>query len=218
MPRNNAPYLVGLATLVLVFFGVAWLTDAVAAALILGVLLGVAAIFITHGLASSSSEFDAYRADAQQRVKIVLDSVERIRQLASQLSYHKRAQREVLEEGCKTILDLMRLVQEKYTDSIAVTADRSNAYLANVEDTLTVAMTADRLSAYLANVEDIVTKYLKVQENPSYFDDAEQLTQRGEQGFSMFRDFALSRIREVNDGEILAYRAALDNMEPPELK
>lgn len=199
MPRNNTPYLAGLAVWVVVFFGIAALTGAVALAVFLGFMLGAAMVFIIHGLFPSSPELDGYRADARLRVKRVQDSVSRIRRQAKSLSADKRPQRDVLEKGCQAILDLVRLTQEKEPGS--------------------VASTAARLYNYLVDVERILTQYLEVRENPSYFTDAPRLVELGEAGFTKFRDFALASIRQVNDGQILAYKSALDSIEPlPELK
>lgn len=197
LPRNNAPYLVGLAVLVLVFLGAGLSTGSIALGLILGFGLGLAAVFIVHGLFPTSPELEEYRLDTRRRVKKVLDAVERIRKLTKQVDALEP--RQALESGCKTILDLMHLVQQKNANSIP--------------------LTAARIYNYLLEVERITSQYLEVVRSPSYFDNAQQLIRLGEQAFGNFHDFALSRIREVNNGELIAYQASLESIEPlPELR
>jgi hypothetical protein len=195
MPRSNAPYLAGLGTWVLLFFGLAALTGQIVAALVLGFVLGVAVTFVVHGLFPSSPELDYYRADARRRVKKLYATVERIRRSARNLPGNgKPEQKAVLDEGCQAVLDLVHLTQEK--------------------DSGSVAKTAARLYNYVLDVELVLTQYLEVQSNVNYYDNAPELIQRGERGFSTFRDFAISSIRQVNAGEIMAYKASLEKLEP----
>lgn len=195
MPRSNAPYLAGLGTWVLVFFGLAATTGQVVAALVLGFVLGVAAIFVTHGLFPSSPELDYYRTDARRRVKKLHAAVERIRRSANGLpAYGKSGMREILNEGCQAVVDLVHLTQEKEPGS--------------------VARTAARLYNYLLDVEGVLEQYLQVQASSNYYDNAEELIRQGEKGFVTFRDFAINSIRQVNAGQIMAYKASLEKLEP----
>jgi hypothetical protein len=195
MPRSNAPYLVGLGVWVLVFFGLAAFTGQVVAALVLGFVLGVAGVFVVHGSFPSSPELDHYRADARRRVKKVHGAVERIRRAAKGLpELGKPGQKATLDEGCQAVLDLVRLTQEK--------------------DPGSVAKTAAQLYNYLLDVERVLAQYVEVLENSNYYDNAEELVHQGDNGFSTFRDFAVSSIRQVNAGHIMAYKASLEKLEP----
>jgi hypothetical protein len=195
MPRSNAPYLAGLGTWVVLFFGIAALTGQIVPALVLGFVLGVAVTFVVHGLFPSSPELDYYRADARRRVKKLYAAVERIRRSARNLPGNgKPEQKAVLDEGCQAVLDLVHLTQEK--------------------DSGSVAKTAARLYNYVLDVELVLTQYLEVQANTNYYDNAPELIQRGEQGFGTFREFAINSIRQVNAGEIMAYKASLEKLEP----
>lgn len=195
MPRSNLPYLAGLGTWVLVFFGLAALTGQVVAALVLGFVLGVAGVFVVHGLFPTSPELDYYRADARRRVKKVYGAVERIRRMARELpGIGKPGEKAVLDEGCQAVLDLVHLTQEK--------------------DSGSVAKTAARLYNYLLDVERVLGQYLEVQATSNYYDNAQELTLQGEMGFVTFRDFAINSIRQVNAGQIMAYKASLEKLEP----
>jgi hypothetical protein len=199
LPRNNAPYIVGMCVLSAVFLLVAAVTYKVVPALVLGVLLGVAAIFIWHGLFPSSPELDAFNMDVRRRVKKAHDTIKAIRSRAAKLRGDDLPSREQLEQACQTVLDLLLRVQEKSRDN--------------------VPKTAARMQNYMARILVILGEYQEVKANTAYYDDADKQLEQGRQSFKSFYDFALARMREVTAGDMVAYRTQIEALElPPLLK
>ncbi len=56
--------------------------------------------------------------------------------------------------------------------------------------------------------------YLRIQENPSFFADADKQLAAGKQGFADFDAFALKSIQQLNAGDTAGYAANLETLKP----
>jgi len=192
-PRNNAPWVAGMAACGLVFLVVIAPTHAVLPAIVLGLAVGLAVVFFWHGMWPSSPDLDQYRVDARRRVKRVQQAISRIKAAAGQLDQRDSC-RQFVEEGCQTVLDLIRTTQQKEAGS--------------------VASTAARWANCLTDVEGILTNYLKILSKPQYYRGADDKLAQGRNGLGQFHQLALTSMRQVTDGEMMAYQAALDQLQP----
>jgi hypothetical protein len=195
--RNNAAPLLGLITFAAAFLIVYAASSSFAVSAAVGVPVGVGVWLIVRNLFGGNADLREYNLDARRRVKNVLQTVDQIEKLAKQIK-DPEAQRSLLE-GCQIIPQLLQQTQARQTTSFKV------------------ASTAANVQNYLTSVEGVAEVYLRIQQNPSYFSDADKQLAAGNQGFADFDAFALKSIQQLNAGDTAGYQANLETLRPLEL-
>jgi len=195
--RNNVAPLSGMVTFAAVFLILYASTRSLLTAFAIALPLAVGVALIVRGLYPVSDDLREYNLDARRRVKKVLATVDHIEKMAAQIR-DPEAQRSLLE-GCRIIPQLLRQTQARQTTSFKL------------------ASTAANVQNYLTSVESVTEVYLRVQENPSYFTDADKQLEAGKQGFADFDAFALKAIQQLNAGDTAGYAADLETLKPLEL-
>ena len=105
------------------------------------------------------------------------------------------AQRSLLD-GCKIIPQVIQQTRQQETTSFKV------------------ASTAANVQSYLTSIESVLGVYLRIQQNPSFFADADKQLAAGKQGFADFDAFALKSIQQLNAGDTAGYAANLETLKP----
>ena len=160
---DNLPKFVGMATFVIAFLIVYGVTSSLLTAFVIALPLSIGGYLILRGLFPENADLREYNLDARRRVKHVLASVSHIQQMARQVR-DPRAQAALLQ-GCQIIPQLLQQTQARETTSFKL------------------ASTAANVQNYLTSVESVAEVYLRIQENPSYFTDADKQLAAGAQGF-----------------------------------
>jgi hypothetical protein len=190
--REYRPWIAGVAAYLVVFGIVYAASKSLVFALALGAVFGVAAGLLTYSLFPSDPELLQYQLDARRRVRAVLKTTDEISDLANKVQ--AKTSREALLKGCQVIHDLLSLAQQK---------DPGN-----------MASTAAKVGVYIASVKDAADAQVQIEAHPDYWADANQLLAANEQGFVNFRDFAISSVQHLNQGEVTELRANLNVLKP----
>ena len=194
---NNLPAYSAMAAFVIAFLVTYAATKSYLWSFVIALPLAIGVWLILRGLFSSDPDLEAYNLDARRRVKKVLQTVDRIEKLAGRIK-DPEAQHSLLE-GCRVIPQLLQQTQAQQTTSFKL------------------ASTAANVQNYLTSVEGVAQVYLRIQENPSYFANADQQLAAGKQGFADFDAFALKAIQQLNAGDTAGYQANLETLKPLEL-
>jgi hypothetical protein len=195
--RDNVAPLSGMVAFVATFLIVYAATKSYLTAFVIALPLAFGIGLLIHGLFPGNRDLREYNLDARRRVKKVLASVDHIEKLAKQVK-DPDAQRSLLE-GSEIIPQLLHQTQAQQTTSFKV------------------ASTAANVQNYLTSVESVADVYLRIQENPSYFTDADKQLAAGKQGFADFDAFAHKAIQQLNAGDTAGYQANLETLKPLEL-
>jgi hypothetical protein len=191
------PWIVALATFPLaglLFLGITGASPVVAAgvgmlaAVVLG--LGVRAAFPVD------AELESYQADARRRVGKVLACVREIEHMAGRVQ--DPAAKAALEDGCRRIPPLLDSVQER--------------------DPSAVASMAAKLNVTTSGIQTSLTQYLEIQADPDLYTGASDLLATGQAGFKNFQGFVVDTYRQLNDAEIINYKATLAALQPLQIR
>jgi hypothetical protein len=191
---NNLPAYSAMAAFVIAFLVTYAATKSYLWSFVIALPLAIGVWLILRGLFSSDPDLEAYNLDARRRVKKVLASVSHIESLAKQIRDPK-AQAALLD-GTRIIPQLLQQTQAQESTSFKL------------------ASTAANVQNYLTSVESVAEVYLRIQENPSYFTDADKQLAAGAQGFEDFDAFALKSIQQLNAGDTAGYQANLETLKP----
>jgi hypothetical protein len=195
--RNNLAPLTAITAFVAAFLVVYAGTRSFVTSLVVALPLAIGVWLIIRNLYPGNNDLREYNLDARRRVKKVLQTVDHIEKLAGQIK-DPEAQHSLLE-GCKVIPQLLQQTQAQQTTSFKL------------------ASTAANVQNYLTSVEGVAQVYLRIQDNPSYFANADQQLAAGKQGFADFDAFALKAIQQLNAGDTAGYQANLETLKPLEL-
>jgi hypothetical protein len=190
--REYRPWIAGVLAYLVVFGIVYAASKSLVAALVLGAVFGVATGLLAFSVFPSDPELAQYNLDARRRVRSVLKTTDEISDLAKKVQ--AQPSREALLKGCDVINDLMSLAQQK--------------------DPQNMASTAAKVGVYIASVKDAADAQVQIEAHPDYWPDASQLLAANQQGFTNFRDFAISSVQHLNQGEVTELRANLNVLKP----
>ena len=183
-----------MVTFAVAFLAVYASTKSLLTAFVIALPLGVGVSFIVRGLFPANADLREYNLDSRRRVKKVFASVSNIQKLAGQVTDPQA--RKTLLEGCTIIPQLIQQTRQQETTSFKV------------------ASTAANVQSYLTSIEAVLGVYLRIQENPSFFSDADKQLAAGKQGFADFDAFALKSIQQLNAGDTAGYAANLETLKP----
>jgi hypothetical protein len=185
-------WIAGIAVYFIVFAAIFVTTRSVLPALLLGAVLGGSAGLLTYSLAPSEPELVQYQLASRRRVRTVLKTSDQIADCARQVK--DQASREALLKACDVIRDLLSLAQAKDPDNIA--------------------STAAKVGVYITSVNSAVDAQLQIEAHPEYWPNADELLTANQAGFMHFRDFAISSVQQLNQGEVTTLRANLNVLTP----
>ena len=183
-----------MVTFAVAFLAVYASTRSLLTAFVIALPLAVGALLIVHGLFPANADLREYNLDSRRRVKKVFASVSNIQKLAGQVT-DPVAQKSLLD-GCKIIPQVIQQTRQQETTSFKV------------------ASTAANVQSYLTSIESVLGVYLRIQQNPSFFADADKQLAAGKQGFADFDAFALKSIQQLNAGDTAGYAANLETLKP----
>ncbi|HEX4521216.1 MAG TPA: hypothetical protein VH063_16665 [Gaiellaceae bacterium] len=192
--RDNISPLSGMVTFAVAFLAVYASTRSLLTAFVIALPLAVGVTFIVRGLFPANADLREYNLDSRRRVKKVFASVANIEKLARQVT-DPQAQGSLVD-GCKIIPQLIQQTKQQETTSFKV------------------ASTAANVQSYLTSIESVLGVYLRIQQNPSFFVDADRQLAAGKQGFADFDSFALKSIQQLNAGDTAGYAANLETLKP----
>jgi hypothetical protein len=192
--RDNISPLSGMVTFAVAFLAVYASTKSFVTSLVVALPLAVGVALIVRGLFPANADLREYTLDSRRRVKKVFASVSNIQKLAGQVT-DPEAQRSLLD-GCKIIPQLIQQTRQQETTSFKV------------------ASTAANVQSYLTSIEAVLGVYLRIQQNPSFFADADKQLAAGKEGFADFDAFALKSIQQLNAGDTAGYAANLETLRP----
>jgi hypothetical protein len=192
MARQYREWIVGVLVYFVAFAALYAATSSILLALLLSAVFGGAAGLLAYSLFPSDAELVKYHSDVRRRMRSVLKTTDQIADAAEKV----RAQdsRQALIKGCETIRDLLALAQEKDPDNMAATAAK--------------------VGVYISSVKSAVDAQVQIETNPEYWADADKLLAANEQGFVNFRNFAITTVQQLNQGEVTALRANLSMLKP----
>jgi hypothetical protein len=196
VPGRNLPWIVGLAA----FPAVGLLFFALSGSLLGAATIGaIAAVVLGIGVRvgfRTSTELDAYAVDARRRVAKVLDSVHAIERMSAQVL--DPSARQALQGGCTRIPGLLDSVQAR--------------------DPSGVASMAAKLNVTTGGIQNSLAQYLEIQKDPDLYNDAPALLATGQVGFENFNRFVIDTFRQLNDAEVINYKATLAALQPLEIR
>jgi len=193
---TNLPWIVGLVAFPIVGLLFFLITGNAAAAAGVGGVVGVALGVATRFAIPTDSALDSYNADARRRVAKVLESVEAIQGMSGRVK--DPLARQALEDGCRRIPELVQSVQ--------------------AHDPSGVASMAAKLNVTTGGIQMSLAQYLQIQDDPDLYTDAPGLLTTGQQGFQDFRAFVVDTFRQLNDAEVINYKATLAALRPLEIR
>jgi hypothetical protein len=190
--RRYRDWIAGVVAYLVVFGIVYAASKSIVFALVLGAVFGVAAGLLAYSVFPSDPELLQYQLDVRRRVRAVLKTTDEISELAKKVQ--AQSARQALLKGCEVIHDLLSLAQQKDPENMAATAAK--------------------VGVYIASVKDAADAQVQIEAHPEYWPDATQLLAANEQGFVNFRDFAISSVQHLNQGEVTELRANLNLLKP----
>jgi hypothetical protein len=108
------------------------------------------------------------------------------------------AARAALQDGCRRIPGLLDSVQER--------------------DPSGVASMAAKLNVTTSGIQTSLTQYLEIQKDPDLYTGAPDLLARGQAGFKNFQGFVVDTFRQLNDAEVINYKATLAALQPLQIR
>lgn len=180
-----------MASGLVVFVTMAFVTHNPVLGLIIGLGVGVGATFIIHGLFPYDSSLVGYRLDAQRRVRQLnkqLDSIERMGR-----KVEDKDARSHIARATQVIRRIIEKTQEKEPSS--------------------VASTAASLNAYVSSVHGVLSTYLVLQDDPDIPGSRKAMLE-AQEGFRVFQGTAEARMEQALKGDLVLMRADLQQMKP----
>lgn len=190
--RQYREWIIGAVVYLVAFAALYAATSSIVVALLLGLVFGAAVGLLAYSLFPSDPELVEYHSDVRRRVRSVLKTTDQVADLAQKIQAQEA--RQALAKGCDTIRDLLRLAQQKDPDNMAATAAK--------------------VGVYITSVKSAADAQVQIEAHPDYWPNAEQLLAANAQGFINFRDFAITSVQQLNQGDVTTLRANLRMLQP----
>jgi hypothetical protein len=76
---------------------------------------------------------------------------------------------------------------------------------------------AAKLNVTTSGIQTTLAQYLQIQKDPDLYTDAPGLLETGRTGFKNFNTFVVDTFRQLNDSEVIDYKATLAALQPLEI-
>jgi len=196
MRGANLPWIVGLVAFPVVGLLFFFITGSILGAVGVGIVVAVVVGAATRLAVPVDSALDTYNVDARRRVAKVLQSTAAIQEMSGQVA--DPLARQALLDGCKRIPELIQSVQ--------------------AHDPSGVASMAAKLNVTTSGIQMSLAQYLQIQNAPDLYTDSTGLLKTGQEGFQNFREFVVDTFRQLNDAEVINYKATLAALKPLEIQ